>query len=90
MLFAYQTRKDYFHATCCMKIYILHATKSVEQINDTTDNQLETSISGLGENVDVPVNVPRYDTCHTSIVATGEKGKPYQKSAWAPFTFLTC
>lgn len=78
MLYAYQTRKDYFYTTCCMKIYILHATKSVEQqINDTADNQLETSIPGLGENVDVPVNLPRYATCHTSIVATGEKGKPY-------------
>ena len=36
---------------------------------------LERSISGLGEIVEVPVNVPRYTTCHTSVVATGKKGE---------------
>ena len=33
-----------------------------------------TSISRIGEIVDVPVNVPRYTTYHTSIVATGKDG----------------
>ena len=36
---------------------------------------LERSISRLGEIVEVPVNVPRYTTCHTSVVATGKKGR---------------
>ena len=36
--------------------------------------ELERCISRLGEIVEVPVNVPRYATCHTSIVATGKKG----------------
>ena len=40
---------------------------------DTRD--LERSISHLGEIVEVPVNVPRYTTCHTSVVATGKKGR---------------
>ena len=40
---------------------------------DTRD--LEMSISHLGEIVEVPVNVPRYTTCHTSVVATGKKGE---------------
>ena len=35
---------------------------------------LERSISRLGEIVEVPVNVPRYTTCHTPVVATGERG----------------
>ena len=35
---------------------------------------LERSISRLGKIVEVPVNVPRYSTCHTSVVATGKKG----------------
>ena len=36
---------------------------------------LERSISSLVEIVEVPVNVPRYTTCHTSVVATGKQGK---------------
>ena len=40
---------------------------------DTRD--LERSISRLGEIVEVPVNVPRYTTCHTSVVATGKQGE---------------
>ena len=36
--------------------------------------ELERCISRLGEIVEVPLNVPRYATCHTSIVATGKKG----------------
>ena len=40
---------------------------------DTRD--LERSISRLGEIVEVPVNVPRYTTCHTSVVATGKDGR---------------
>ena len=36
--------------------------------------ELETSISRFGEFVEVPVNVPLYATCHTSIVATGKQG----------------
>ena len=37
-------------------------------------HEIETSISRLGEIVELPVNVPRYATCHTSIVATGKEG----------------
>ena len=37
--------------------------------------ELERSISRLGEIVEVPVCVPRYATCHTSVVATGKKGE---------------
>ena len=40
---------------------------------DTRD--LEMSISRLGEIVEVPVNVPRYTTFHTSVVATGKQGE---------------
>ena len=39
---------------------------------DTRD--LERSISRLGKIVEVPVNVPLYTTCHTSVVATGKQG----------------
>ena len=35
---------------------------------------LERSISHLGEIVEVPVNVPRYTTCYTPVVATGKLG----------------
>ena len=35
---------------------------------------LERSISRLGEIVEVPVNVPRYTTCYTPVVATGKLG----------------
>ena len=35
----------------------------------------ERSISRLGEIVEVPVNVPRYTTCHTPVVATGKEGE---------------
>ena len=38
-------------------------------------SELERCISRLGEIVEVPVNVPRYATCHTSVVATGKKGR---------------
>ena len=37
--------------------------------------ELERCISRLGEIVKVPVNVPRYATCHTSVVATGKEGR---------------
>ena len=36
---------------------------------------LERGISRIGETVEVPVNVPRYTTCHTSLVATGKQGE---------------
>ena len=36
--------------------------------------ELETSISRLGEIVEVPVNVPHYIACLTSVVATGKRG----------------
>ena len=39
-----------------------------------TEHSLRTSISRFEEIVEVPVNVPRYPTCHTSIVATGKQG----------------
>ena len=37
--------------------------------------ELETIISRLGEIEQVPVYVPRYATCHTSVLATGKKGR---------------
>ena len=37
-------------------------------------SELERCISRLGEIVEVPVNVPRYATCHTPVVATGKRG----------------
>ena len=37
--------------------------------------ELETIISHLREIVELPVSVPRYATCHTSIVATGKQGR---------------
>ena len=33
---------------------------------------LERYISRIGEIVEVPVNVPRYATCHIPVVATGK------------------
>ena len=36
---------------------------------------LEMSIFRLGEIVEGPVNVPRYTTCHTPVVATGKEGE---------------
>ena len=36
--------------------------------------ELETIISRIGEIEQVPVYVPHYTTCHTSIVATGKQG----------------
>ena len=44
-----------------------------KQSCDTRD--LEKSISRLGEIVEVPVNVQRYTTCHTPVVATGKRGR---------------
>ena len=38
-------------------------------------SELERRISRLGEIVEVPVNVPRYATCHTPVVATGKEGR---------------
>ena len=43
-----------------------------EQNCDTSE--LEWCISRIGEIVEVPVNVPSYATCHTSIVATWKEG----------------
>ena len=37
-------------------------------------HELERSIFRLGEIIELPVYVPHYATCHTSIVATGKKG----------------
>ena len=36
---------------------------------------LERNISRLGEIVEMPVNVPRYTTCHTPVIATGKEGR---------------
>ena len=38
-------------------------------------HELETRISRLGEMVEFPMYVPRYATFHSSIVATGKKGR---------------
>ena len=37
-------------------------------------HEIETSISCLGETVEVPVNVRRYATCHNSVIDTGKEG----------------
>ena len=50
-----------------------HLTARSELKWDTHD--LERSISRLGEVVKVPVNVPRYTTCHSPVVATGKEGR---------------
>ena len=47
--------------------------------------ELEISISRLGEIVELPVYVPHYATCHTSIVATGKKGRA-PGELWLPFS----
>ena len=36
--------------------------------------ELERRISRFGEIIEVPVNVPRYTTCHTSVVSTLKEG----------------
>ena len=38
-------------------------------------NCFRTASQIVGEIVEVPVNVPRYATCHTPVVATGKKGE---------------
>ena len=43
-----------------------------QPISDT--REIETIISHLGEIEQVPEYVPRYATCHTSVVATGKEG----------------
>ena len=44
--------------------------------------ELEMSISRLGEVVKLPVNVPHYTTCHTSVVATEKKGSAAGELNW--------
>ena len=44
-----------------------------QRLSDT--REIEMIISHLGEIEQVPVYVPRYATCHTSIVATGKEGR---------------
>ena len=60
-----------------MAEHYLTAPQVVDLIGTQSDLdcQLETNISRLGEIVDVPVYVPHYATCHTSVVATGKQGK---------------
>ena len=43
---------------------------------------LERSISRLGEIVELSVNVPRYSTCHTPVVATGKEGEAPGELFW--------
>ena len=57
-----------------------HYPTAPQPISDT--REIETIISHLGEIEQVPVYVPRYATCHASIVATG-------KSGIAPGEFIT-
>ena len=44
----------------------------VDPVCDT--RELETILSNLGEVIEVPRSMPRYDTSHTCIVATGKRG----------------
>ena len=44
--------------------------------------EIETRISRLGETVEVSVNVPRFATCHASIVATGKRGSAPGELDW--------
>ena len=46
--------------------------------------ELERCISRLGEIIEVPVNVPRYTTCHTPVVVTEKKGRA-PGELFAPF-----
>ena len=39
------------------------------------ENCFQTASQIVSEIVEVPVNVPRYTTCHTPVVATGKKGE---------------
>ena len=61
------------------KLYptVLKMDDSIESRSkrECVNRGIETSISRLVEIIEAPVNVPRYATCHTSIVATGEIGK---------------
>ena len=43
---------------------------------------LERNIYRLGKIIEVPVNVPRYTTCHTPVVATGKKGRAPGELDW--------
>ena len=52
-----------------------HYTTELQSVDPVCDtHEPETTISGLGEIVEVPICMPRYDRCHTSIVATGKQG----------------
>ena len=55
-----------------LELQINETIKTISELKCDT-HELETSISRLGDIV-VPVYVPRYATCHTSIVATGKEG----------------
>ena len=59
------------HPTAPQVVYPVESRSELKC--DTRD--LERSISRLGEIVEVPVNVPRYTTCHTPVVATGKQGE---------------
>ena len=45
-------------------------------------SELERSIPRLGEIIELPVYVPHYVTCHTSVVATGKKGEAPGELFW--------
>ena len=53
-----------------------HYTTEPQLVNSVCDTrELETVMSCLGGIIEVPKLAPRYDKCHTSIVATGKEGR---------------
>ena len=54
---------------------LLHLNTMAVNSRKGVTRELETSISRLGENEQVPVHVPRYATYHANIVATWKEGR---------------
>ena len=52
----------------------LNISVEVQFLLKCVTRELEMSISSLGEILELPVYVPHYTTCHTSVVSTGKKG----------------
>ena len=59
---------------CKKRETILNIPVEVQFQLKCVTRELERSISHLGDIVELAVYVPHYDTCHTSVVATGKRG----------------
>ena len=53
---------------------VVDPVESLSELKFDT-RKIEKSICRLDEIVEVPVSVPQYTTCHTSIVSTGKRGR---------------